>query len=130
MSDKKNSSNGPRLRVTMSLADMSPPSGKASSSSSEDLLDAPKVQQNARRPSLATPEEFVNHHEGKRPINKVLIANNGIAGNGSPDTFYSFSNVSSIGIRLNRKESIEFYVIFNSFQLSISTSSDGKLALF
>ena len=30
--------------------------------------------------TIATPEEFVNKLGGKRVINKILIANNGIAG--------------------------------------------------
>ena len=30
--------------------------------------------------TIATPEEFVNKCGGKRVINKILIANNGIAG--------------------------------------------------
>ena len=30
--------------------------------------------------AIATPEEFVNKCGGKRVINKILIANNGIAG--------------------------------------------------
>ena len=31
-------------------------------------------------PAIPTPEQFVNKHGGKRVINKILIANNGIAG--------------------------------------------------
>lgn len=30
--------------------------------------------------TVATPEEFVARYDGKRVINKILIANNGIAG--------------------------------------------------
>ena len=61
------SSSSSRLRATMSLADMS---GVARSNGVGGR----------RRDSFATSEEFVKRFGGKRAINKVLIANNGIAG--------------------------------------------------
>jgi acetyl-CoA carboxylase/biotin carboxylase 1 len=54
-----------RLRVSMSRANMSHEQATAATDG---------------RASLATPEEFVRKYGGKRAINKILIANNGIAG--------------------------------------------------
>ncbi len=59
----------------MSLADMSPPG--------EDEAEGGKLFGKNPKPvgsTVATCEEFVSKFGGKRPIEKVLIANNGIAG--------------------------------------------------
>ena len=33
-----------------------------------------------QKPAVPTPEQFVKNYGGKRAINKILLANNGIAG--------------------------------------------------
>lgn len=57
------------LRATMSLG---------------NFEDQTKEENHGQKASIggtvATPEEFVNKYGGKRVINKILIANNGIAG--------------------------------------------------
>lgn len=80
--------NAHRLRVTMSLADMKQVQQSPTSTSNEGpptspiAIPSPALRgMDQRRGSLATPEEFVRKFQGKRAINKVLIANNGIAGN-------------------------------------------------
>ena len=65
------SSSSARLRATMSLADMKAVSGQGGGHGGVG---------GRRRDSFATSEEFVRRFGGKRAINKVLIANNGIAG--------------------------------------------------
>nr|APH81346.1 ACC [Paracyclopina nana] len=69
---KKKSSTSSRrlLRATMSLANF------------EEQAHEDPVSSNSRMipgATVATPEEFVNKFGGKRVINKILIANNGIA---------------------------------------------------
>lgn len=66
----------PRIRVTMSLADMTNRSAVAAGLAGRAGI----TRGGERRDSFATSEEFVNKFDGKRAINKVLIANNGIAG--------------------------------------------------
>ena len=69
-------------RVTMSLSDMQQLVGGTSEASKPATGPPtfPEAVPSRRRGSLATPEEFVGRYGGKRAINKVLIANNGIAG--------------------------------------------------
>ena len=43
-------------------------------------LEASDPESKALGGTIATPEEFVKKFGGKRVINKILIANNGIAG--------------------------------------------------
>ena len=73
----KNTSNGrpPGLRATMSLADMNPNGNNGNNNSFGG-----NGNNREKRDSFATSEEFVRKFGGKRAINKVLIANNGIAG--------------------------------------------------
>ena len=40
--------------------------------------------------TVATPEEFVTKYGGKRVINKILIANNGIAGKSNLTNHFNF----------------------------------------
>ena len=40
--------------------------------------------------TVATPEEFVTKYGGKRVINKILIANNGIAGKSNLNNHFNF----------------------------------------
>ena len=55
----------PRMRATMSLANFN---------------EAGKSSREHRASLASSAEEFVRRNGGKRTINKVLIANNGIAG--------------------------------------------------
>ncbi|TRY78898.1 hypothetical protein TCAL_01701 [Tigriopus californicus] len=77
--------NAHRMRVTMSLADMKQVQTPTSTSNEEPPTSPMGIPSSNlrgmdhRRGSLATPEEFVRKFQGKRAINKVLIANNGIA---------------------------------------------------
>lgn len=48
--------------------------------SSDVDSDCGSSSQNGDNVKVATPEEFVKRYGGSRVINKVLIANNGIAG--------------------------------------------------
>ena len=48
--------------------------------SSDVDSDSGSTGQNGDNVKVATPEEFVKRYGGNRVINKVLIANNGIAG--------------------------------------------------
>eukprot|EP00095_Tigriopus_kingsejongensis_P004246 maker-scaffold711_size108467-snap-gene-0.33 protein:Tk04246 transcript:maker-scaffold711_size108467-snap-gene-0.33-mRNA-1 annotation:"hypothetical protein DAPPUDRAFT_222043" len=71
-----------RMRVTMSLADMKKVVGNTPQNETQSTAPALATSFRGmanRRGSLATPEEFVRKFQGKRAINKVLIANNGIA---------------------------------------------------
>ncbi len=89
----------PELRATMSLADMNGFMRKANAAAAENAaVEAEEAVPNAAvangngeaaatvppskraQRQLATPEEFVRQYDGKRTINKILIANNGIAG--------------------------------------------------
>ena len=72
-----------RLRATMSSAELNPDkaqTGSANAGANAANATGGNTTSPERRPSLATPEEFVKKYGGKRAINKVLIANNGIAG--------------------------------------------------
>jgi hypothetical protein len=57
-----------RLRATMSLANF------------EDKDKGEDLEVKPEGITIATPEEFVSKYGGSRVINKILIANNGIAG--------------------------------------------------
>ncbi len=71
----------PRLRVTMSLADMNGHAQAAAAAAAGSKPGgAAAARIGERRDSFATSEEFVSKFGGKRAINKILIANNGIAG--------------------------------------------------
>lgn len=65
------------LRATMSLTNFE------DQTQSQDGYQAHRSSHYIRRSgtTVATPEEFVTKFGGKRVINKILIANNGIAGN-------------------------------------------------
>jgi hypothetical protein len=73
----RNGSAAPTLEVNGSAA-----AAAAAAAATAQLPTAAAVSP-LRRGSfgrLATPEEFVREYGGKRTINKILIANNGIAG--------------------------------------------------
>lgn len=67
---KKSSTSRRLLRATMSLANFEEQVAHETPTDSRMFPGA----------TVATPEEFVNKFGGKRVINKILIANNGIAG--------------------------------------------------
>ncbi len=69
---------GHRLRVTMSSTDMQDQQHQQQHDSVVASATAPASLE--RKENFATPEEFVRRFGGRRAINKVLIANNGIAG--------------------------------------------------